>query len=136
MWLCSSKHTHIYVDTHTYNPYIYIYEINYYMLLGGTLAKSYMCVCERDSEHMNIGTYIWSMNIYKCVCVNVCVCMYRYICTHTHTHTHIYIYKQTYIPIPMMMIYAFIHNSITNSFVKAIMGLNCLAFLILNSFSV
>ena len=43
MWLCSSKHTHIYVDTYTYNPYIYM--INYYMLLGGTLAKSYMCVC-------------------------------------------------------------------------------------------
>ena len=38
--------------------------INYYMLLGHTLAKSYIyiyvcvcecvCVCERDSEHMNI----------------------------------------------------------------------------------
>ena len=36
----------------------------------------------------------------------------------------------------MMMIYAFIHNSITNSFIKAIMGLNCLALSILNSFSV
>ena len=68
------------------------------------------------------------MNIYNCVCVNVCVC----VCTHTHTHT----YKQTYIPIPMMMIYAFIQNSITNSFIKAIMGLNCLALSILNSFSV
>ena len=72
--------------------------------------------------------------------MNVCACVYRYTSTHTHTHRHthiyIYIYKQTYIPIPMMMIYAFIHNSITNSFVKAIMGLNCLAFLILNSFSV
>ena len=43
MWLCSSKHTHIYVDTYTYNPYIYM--INYYMLLGGILAKSYVCVC-------------------------------------------------------------------------------------------
>ena len=41
-----------------------------------------------------------------------------------------------YIPIPMMMIYAFIHNLITNSFIKAIMGFNCLAFSILNSFSV
>ena len=36
--------------------------INYYMLLGGKLAKSYVCVCVCvcvcDSEHMNIGTYI------------------------------------------------------------------------------
>ena len=68
------------------------------------------------------------------MCVRVCIDTHAH--THTHTHTYIYIYKQTYIPIPMMMIYAFIHNSITNSFVKAIMGLNCLAFLILNSFSV
>ena len=65
----------------------------------------------------------------------VCVCIDTYEHTHTHTHTHTYIYKQTYIPIPMMMIYAFIHNSITNSFIKAIMGLNCLALSILNSFS-
>ena len=66
----------------------------------------------------------------------VCVCIDTYEHTHTHTHTYIYIYKQTYIPIPMMMIYAFIHNSITNSFIKAIMGLNCLTLSILNSFSV
>ena len=54
-------HTHIYVDTHTYNPYIYM--INYYMLLGGILAKSYVCVCVCvcDSEHMNIGTYIYEV---------------------------------------------------------------------------
>ena len=68
------------------------------------------------------------MNIYNCVCV--------YVYIHMNTHTHIYIYKQTYIPIPMTMIYAFIHNSITNSFIKAIMGLNCLALSILNNFSV
>ena len=78
---------------------------NYYMLLGGTLAKSYMCVC-------------------VCVCID------------TYEHIYIYIYKQMYIPIPMMMIYAFIHNLITNSFIKAIMGFNCLAFSILNNFSV
>ena len=36
--------------------------INYYMLLEGTLAKSFalcVCVCVCDSEHMNIGTYIY-----------------------------------------------------------------------------
>ena len=67
MWLfngpnvcgCVHPSTHIYVDTHTYNPYIYM--INYYMLLEGTLAKSYMCVCVCDSEHMNIGTYIYEV---------------------------------------------------------------------------
>ena len=65
--------------------------INYCMLLGHTLAKSYICVC---------------------VCVCVCVCdsdtiyIYRNVCIDTYEH----IYKQTYIQIPMRLIYAFIHR--------------------------
>ena len=67
MWLfngpnvCGCVHlsTHIYVDTHTYNPYIYM--INCYMLFEGTLAKSYMCVYVYDSEHMNRGTYVYEV---------------------------------------------------------------------------
>ena len=43
--------------------------INYYMILGGTLAKSYMCVCVCvcDSEHRNIGTSIYEVR----TCINV-----------------------------------------------------------------
>ena len=42
--------------------------LNYYMLLGHTLAKSYIyvCVCVCDSEHMNI--YMKYEHIEMCVC--------------------------------------------------------------------
>ena len=71
--------------------------INYCMLLGHTLAKSYICVC---------------VCVCVCVCTYVCVrdsdtvYIYSNVCIDTYEH----IYKQTYMRIPMMMIYAFIHR--------------------------